>query len=117
MSNFHFGSSYQHRNFDTLSNVLIDRVQTKDDYKPLDRVPNDNVPRNIYVSPLLATFAVGFGCMHIIAWNFEFPTQVEKTLWRTATLLSILMPLFALISPLLTQITTPWGDSDAFTLV
>jgi hypothetical protein len=27
------------------------------------------------------------------------------------------MPLFALISPLLTQITTPWGDSDAFTLV
>jgi hypothetical protein len=113
---FSFPSGYQHRTFDTLTNVLTDRAQTKDDYQLLDQIPNDNVPREAYVLPLLATLAVGFGCIHTIAWKFQFPTPAEKTFWRTATLVSILVPPLALISPLLSRFTIPWGDSDAFTL-
>jgi hypothetical protein len=107
---------YQHRDFTTLSGVLTDKAPQKDDFEFLYEIENDNVPNSKYVLPLLATLAVGFGCMHAIAWKFEFPTQVEKILWRTATLVSILVPPLALISPLLTQFTVPWGDSDAFTL-
>jgi hypothetical protein len=77
---FSFPPSHQHRTFDTLTNILTDRAQTKDDYQLLDRIPNDNIPRKAYVLPLLTTLAIGFRCIHIITWKFEFPTLVEKTL-------------------------------------
>ena len=108
---------YQHGTFDTLSNVLTDRILGGDNSKPLDRIPNDNIPRNAYYIPyMLAVFAAAFGSMHAIAWNFEFPTPIERTIWRTATLVSILLPPFALLTILLSQKTSKWGHSAEFVL-
>ncbi|KAK5062527.1 hypothetical protein LTR84_004600 [Exophiala bonariae] len=33
-----------------------------------------------------------FGCIHCIAWNFTFPTQVERLLWRIASVLTVAVP-------------------------
>jgi len=32
-----------------------------------------------------------FSAIHATAWNWEFPTEVERTLWRTITLFSTLI--------------------------
>jgi hypothetical protein len=116
---FEFPPKYQHRTFDTLSGVLTNRQQAKGD--ALDRIPNDNIPKYQQTTahyPLfvLAVLTAGFGSIHAIAWNFEFPTLVEKVLWRTATLISTLVPPLALLAIPLSQITRQWGDSDEFIL-
>ena len=33
-----------------------------------------------------------FGGIHLIAWNIEFPTPIERTLWRTTALLVTMIP-------------------------
>ena len=33
--------------------------------------------------PIVAT---AFGALHLIAWNFEFPSHLEQLLWRIASL-------------------------------
>lgn len=30
-----------------------------------------------------------FGSLHFIAWNYDFPTQIEKTLWRASIIVTI----------------------------
>ena len=56
----------------------------------INRIPNDNIPivlnSSIHLGIFLLALASGlFGALHAIAWNFEFPTVVERILWWTAT--------------------------------
>lgn len=49
------------------------------------RKANDNIPLEstdaTYVAiPTLAIMSAVFGCLHLIVWNFEFPTAVEQLL-------------------------------------
>ena len=52
--------------------------------RPLPRIPNDRDPRLHSLGMILsitvptATFSV----LHLIAWDFDFPTKVELLLWR-----------------------------------
>jgi hypothetical protein len=43
-----------------------------------------------------ATGSVIFGGLHLFAWNFTFPTNIEKLLWRIASLLFVSLPLFVI---------------------
>ncbi|KAH9953500.1 hypothetical protein BC827DRAFT_1146040 [Russula dissimulans] len=47
---------------------------------------------------LVATITVVFGSIHCIGWSFEFPSRIERTLWRVASLYitnaPILIPAF-----------------------
>jgi hypothetical protein len=36
--------------------------------------------------------AILFGSLHFIAWNFSFPTSVERLLWKVASIVSVSMP-------------------------
>jgi hypothetical protein len=36
--------------------------------------------------------SVVFGSLHMIAWNFDFPTATEKLLWRIASTMFTLLP-------------------------
>ncbi|KIJ14017.1 hypothetical protein PAXINDRAFT_100368 [Paxillus involutus ATCC 200175] len=38
-----------------------------------------------------------FGSLHLIAWDFQFPSQVEKIMWRAASLTLIGAPCFYLL--------------------
>jgi hypothetical protein len=35
-----------------------------------------------------------FGSLHMIAWNFDFPTATEKVLWRIASTMCTFLPVF-----------------------
>jgi len=39
-----------------------------------------------------------FGAVHLLAWNFAFPTPVERLLWRISALLTATVPVVAEIS-------------------
>ncbi|KAL8666030.1 MAG: hypothetical protein Q9202_001767 [Teloschistes flavicans] len=53
-------------------------------------------PTPILVSPVI--FGIGgggliFGAIHFVAWNFHFPTPVERLLWRMSCTVLIVFPL------------------------
>lgn len=49
---------------------------------------------------LLGATSIGilFGLIHLAAWNFHFPTQVESLLWRIASLVSVGIPALYLLA-------------------
>jgi hypothetical protein len=81
-------------------------------------IPNDALQASRAVVYLHFGVAIGgviFGAIHTAAWNFDFPTLIERTLWRIASVLStVLLPVmylsllvneyFVRISPLLIKI-------------
>lgn len=108
----------QRRTFDSLWKVLINS-EAKDSNQPLERVPNDNIPKTRahethYAIYILTALTAGFGAIHAVAWNFEFPTLIEQIIWRVATLVSTILPPIALLIIPLAQIVLPWGNSDDF---
>ncbi|KAI3326730.1 hypothetical protein HD806DRAFT_488021 [Xylariaceae sp. AK1471] len=106
------------RTFDSLWQVLTNS-KAANDRQPLERIPNDNIPKTKadethYALYVLTVLTAGFGSIHAIAWNFEFPTFTEQLLWRVATLVSTAVPPVALLAIPLSQITVSWGDSHDF---
>lgn len=84
-----------------------------------DRIPNDNVPifdgRITHPGVFLLALASGlFGALHAIAWNFEFPSHVEKILWQTATVVAAGSPVLGLLTVPFAQWTVSAGDSESF---
>ncbi|KAI1151823.1 hypothetical protein F4825DRAFT_462315 [Nemania diffusa] len=63
------------------------------------RIPNDfvrmegNIP---LIFTLMACSSFVFGGIHLIAWNFEFPSYPELILWRVSSLTSSILPLITL---------------------
>ena len=41
----------------------------------------------------LISMAILFGGIHLIAWNYDFPTEIEQLLWRTAALSDMVLPI------------------------
>lgn len=52
--------------------------------RPLPRIPNDRDSRlhNLRIIVILAIPTASFSLLHLIGWNFEFPTREEQMLWR-----------------------------------
>ncbi|KAK4164006.1 hypothetical protein QBC43DRAFT_289245 [Cladorrhinum sp. PSN259] len=46
------------------------------------------------------TFTLGaiFGAMHFLAWNLEFPTTIEATLWRVSSVVTTAWPVYMLLT-------------------
>ncbi len=84
------------------------------------RIPNDNIPmytkhNDIHPAIFLLALTSGlFGVMHAIAWNFEFPTAVEKLLWQIATCVSAASPVAGLFVMPLAQFSKSAGDPTEF---
>ena len=57
-----------------------------------DRVPNDT--RGDAFGTLLWSMAIAllFGGLHCLAWNFEFPSNAERVIWRCASITSATIP-------------------------
>ncbi|KAH9961903.1 hypothetical protein BC827DRAFT_1341506 [Russula dissimulans] len=43
------------------------------------------LPQTLSIS-LLAAITVTFGAIHCVGWSFDFPSSIERTLWRAASL-------------------------------
>lgn len=52
--------------------------------RPLPRLPNDRDSRlhNFHTIVVLAVPTASFSLLHLIGWNFDFPTPLEQLLWR-----------------------------------
>ncbi|KAJ5701287.1 hypothetical protein N7488_008835 [Penicillium malachiteum] len=103
--------------YDNFWNILMntDRSTTEQ----IHRIQNDNMPsgsqqRAHTIIPLLALLSAAFGSLHLIAWNFNFPTSIERLLWRIATVSSIAVPMLGLLAIPLAQITVKAGDPQQF---
>lgn len=63
--------------------------------RPYDRVPSDRFLALDGQSDLLgAAFILVFGVSSMFAWNFHFPSVIEETMWRVA---SVYMLIFTII--------------------
>ncbi|MCJ1433703.1 hypothetical protein MMC27_003067 [Xylographa pallens] len=52
----------------------------------------------LHLNPVIVGFGLGgliFGAIHLIAWNFHFPTPAEQLLWRVSCLFLLAAPLLA----------------------
>lgn len=59
-------------------------------------IPNNSIHSTGGLHFLWSTciLMVIFGALHLISWNYDFPTEVEKTLWRASIVITITaMPL------------------------
>ncbi len=107
------------KTFESFWELLTNKETDTADMKAVDRIKNDNVPivRNSSVHPAvfgLALISGLFGAIHAIAWNFEFPTAVEKTCWQTATVIAAGSPMAGLITIPFAQWTVSSGDPQGF---
>lgn len=41
--------------------------------------------------------AMGFGAIHCVAWNYNFPSETERLLWRTSSVIVVALPFFLFI--------------------
>ena len=59
--------------------------------RPIQRIPNDRFPTNPYGAQeyLLCFATLLFTAIHVAGWNFDFPTEIEKLLWRVSSLLAL----------------------------
>ncbi|KAF8658910.1 hypothetical protein AX16_001954 [Volvariella volvacea WC 439] len=83
--------------FGPLMDMMVDR-NDKDREKNFIRTVGSN-------SDVVKLLAVGsmtrvvFGGIHLFAWNFQFPTDLERWLWRGASLtLTVIPPFLAIIA-------------------
>ncbi|TRX93761.1 hypothetical protein FHL15_005437 [Xylaria flabelliformis] len=99
---------------------LTDFAMAKDDVEKTrayqqQRVKNDvtwiqgGVP---LIYNIMAAFSVVFGGIHLIAWNFEFPSLAELMLWRASSLMSTILPLIIIMPNLyLNYLATTYTDN------
>ncbi|KAH6842935.1 hypothetical protein B0I37DRAFT_448326 [Chaetomium sp. MPI-CAGE-AT-0009] len=98
------------------------RVVTNDNdrgSRPLGRVPNDNIPVSHTCFAHTATFllafvSAAFASLHAIAWDFDFPTAAEATIWHVCTILTITLPPLGLLGIPLSQSTRRQGNPRDF---
>lgn len=65
----------------------------------------------------LSAGAAVFGGIHLVAWNFVFPTVAEQTLWRVSSLITLLVPLATILVTLGSHKITGHfdiGDTSSF---
>jgi hypothetical protein len=57
--------------------------------RPIQRIPNDRFPTNPYgvQEYLLCLATLVFTAIHVAGWNFDFPSDTERILWRVSSLL------------------------------
>ncbi|KAK3292653.1 uncharacterized protein B0H64DRAFT_477768 [Chaetomium fimeti] len=95
-------------------------TNNKDDRsRPLGRVPNDNIPVNRAgfahtATFLLAFVSAAFASLHAVAWDFDFPTAAEATIWHVCTILTITLPPLGLLGIPLSQSTWRQGNPRDF---
>lgn len=107
------------RTSESFWDILTNKRTDTANINTVDRIPNDNIPivRNSAAHPgifLLAVASGLFGALHAVAWNFAFPTDIERIFWHTATVIAAVSPLVGLVTIPLAQLTVSSGDPRVF---
>lgn len=63
--------------------------------KPYNRIPSDDFPHlDTLADALACPIVLLFGSMFMIAWRFDFPSSLERILWRIASCYTLLFSIF-----------------------
>jgi hypothetical protein len=75
-------------------------------------------PQSFIIFTVSATLACIFGGIHLVAWNFGFPTSTGQLIWRTMAVIITAVPVCGLAEALLFQATDTTVDylDDDFTI-
>ena len=65
--------------------------------RTLRKLINPTEGNNNTLIALLLTWAI-FGGLHAIAWNYDFPTGAERTLWRVSSLVLASTPILVVFA-------------------
>lgn len=70
-------------------------------------IPNNAYPmtKSWYFALSTATAMIIFGALHIVSWSYEFPTQIERTLWRASVVTTIIALPIIVCMELLTRLS------------
>lgn len=84
--------------------VTLGQNKASKDTLPGSPVPNHSIITELNeragIAQVLGLFIGGlvFGSIHVLAWDFVFASTIERTLWRVASILCIIMPLLFLVA-------------------
>lgn len=70
------------------------------------RITNGSIPQTESGSRLsynvmdcaLSSMAILFGGIHLFAWDYQFPTELEQLLWRIAALFTMFLPILWIVA-------------------
>ena len=70
-------------------------------------IPNNAYPmtKGWYFALSTVTAMIIFGALHIVSWSYEFPTQIERTLWRASVVTTIIALPVMICCALLTRLS------------
>ena len=55
--------------------------------RPISRLGNDRLPNlKGYQESILCAATLLYAAIHLLGWNFEFPTRTEKIMWRVCSM-------------------------------
>jgi len=88
---FHYREGYW------IPNNTVHRIHWSKNQEP------DSADRYPRISFLIGsvTGAIIFGVPHLFAWNFAFPTTIERLIWRIAAVLAVVLPVVGLVVDLI----------------
>jgi hypothetical protein len=76
---------------------------------PIEMIPNDNFPPlTPWTHAVLFLFQSAYMSIHIAAWTFHFPTDLERLLWRLSTFYMVLAVLLYWMVDLYVWRFHPW---------
>ncbi|KAF8658913.1 hypothetical protein AX16_001957, partial [Volvariella volvacea WC 439] len=85
--------------FGPLMDMMIERNSEDRGENFLDAMdPDEDDKEGFHATVYGSAIGVIFGGIHLIGWNFEFPTTIELWLWRTSSLVITAVPLLLAIS-------------------
>ncbi|KPM35772.1 hypothetical protein AK830_g10798 [Neonectria ditissima] len=78
--------------------------------RPLRRIPNDYSPPppTGKEATIVWIVSVVHAVIRLVSWSFPFPTQAEQVLWRTCSLILLVVMIIGGLVPVLS--TRPWFD-------
>jgi hypothetical protein len=94
--------------------ILIGAEDDKVSEKRVSTFSPSDWENDIYAWSLVIAIASAFGGIHCIGWSFAFPSSIDRTLWRVASVSITSIPI-ALLLPIILANLIParFGDSDA----
>lgn len=78
--------------------------------RPLERIPNDYSPPppTGMEATIVWVISVVHATVHVLGWSFPFPTEAETIIWRTSSLVLLVVMVIGGLVPVLS--TRPWFD-------
>lgn len=101
--------------FDIRSPIILEAQKPLPRNMPVNQNPSwfwvagQFAEKSTKVPALTACITIVFGALHLVAWQFFFPSEIERWFWRASSIVCIALPLLMVV---LSQYTLKWARHD-----